>query len=218
MLQVLAALLMAQPWLAPMSVAQTVFEFHTGTALGTAGAGLDDTEGSGTFTLDGITLTAEAFLDASSTGTALNGASGSFGINAAGTGDETQRFDNSLGGERMVFSFDVAGTFDSIDLRYIESATEAELVFESGTTYQLNSVSASGAADIALIGESFTAGQIITLQMASGAAADTNFALERFTISAVPEPSAFTTVLGLGAIGLAISRRRGKKPLRTRTG
>jgi hypothetical protein len=194
-----------------LASAQVTFVFHDGGALGTTGSALDDEAGEVTSTVGGVTLTAEAFLDGSSTGTIFNGASGSFGINASGTGDETQRFDNDLGVESMVLSFDIGGTFDSIDLRFIESATEAELVFDGGTTYQLNSVTATGTSDIATIGETFTAGQTITLRMNSGAAAGSNFALESFTITAVPEPSSFAALLGLGALGFVATRRRGRK-------
>ena len=51
-------------------------------------------------------------------------------MNATGTGDETQRIDNDLGNESIQFSFNLAGTFDKIDLRYIEeSSNEGTLHF-----------------------------------------------------------------------------------------
>jgi hypothetical protein len=160
--------------------------------------------------VSGITLTAEAFLDGVSSGTQINGASSSFGVNATGSGDETQRLDNDLGVESIVFSFDIAGTLDSIDLRFIESSgtMEGELVFDGGNTYQLNSVTATGTSDIATIGESFTAGQSITLRIHSSAPASTNFALEGITITAVPEPSSFAIFAGLSALGFIGLRRR----------
>jgi hypothetical protein len=191
-------------------LAQVTFEFHTGSALGVTGSALDNASGQATSTVGGITLTAEAFLDGVSTSNILNGASDSFGVNDSGADDQTQRLDNHNGIESIVFSFDTAGTFTSINLRFIESSgtQEGELVFDGGNTIQLNSVTATGSSDIATIGESFTAGQSITLRVHSSAVADTNFSLEGITISAVPEPSSFVALAGLMMLGFAGSRRR----------
>ena len=191
--------------------AQVTFEFHTGSALGAVGTAFDDAEGSAQHTQGGITLTAEAFIDGVSAGTDMNGTASGFGINDVGGGDQTDRLDNINGIESLVFSFDVGGTFDSIDLRYIESSGTEEglLVFDGGNTYQLNSVTATGSSDVATIGETFTAGQTITLTLHGSAPALSNFSLESFTVtSAVPEPSSFAALAGLAMLGLAGSRRR----------
>lgn len=191
--------------------AQVTFEFSNSGGLLTNGSDLDNAAGQATTTVGGVTLTAEAFLDGVSADTDLNGSADGFGVNATGSGDSTSRFDNVLGIESMVFSFDVAGTFDSIDLRYIEeSANEGLLIFDGGSTYQLTSVTASGS-DVVTINESFTAGQSITLTLSGSAGAGENFALESFTITAVPEPSSFAALLGLGALSMVSTRRRGKK-------
>ena len=167
---------------------QYVFEFHTGSSLGTAGTALDGQAGSATFTQNGITLTAEAFLNSASSGTKINGAGTSFGINATGSGDETQRIDNDLGNESMQFSFNLAGTFDEIDLRYIEeSSNEATLHFAgSGNTIQLNTsnsdIESNDNFDFSSP-YSFSANEVITLGMHSSADSGENYSLESFTIT-----------------------------------
>ena len=189
--------------------AATTFNFHDGS--NTIGSGLvfDDADGSISDTVGGITLTAEAFLDGSSTGTDLNGATSSFGINDDPGEDDTQRFDNVNGIETMDFSFDTAGTFDSIDLRFIEeSADEGVLAFDGGSTEQLNSTTALSGDDDFNIGESFTAGQTITLGISSSAGAGENFGLESFTVTPVPEPGHYAALLGLFSLGFIYWQRR----------
>ena len=194
--------------------AATTFNFHDGSSTIGSGSAFNDADGPVTDTVDGITLTAEAFLDGNSTDTNLNGATGSFGINADGTADVTQRFDNDEGIETMDFSFNTAGTFDSIDLKFIEEpADEAELVFGGGgTTTQLNT-STPGSTNNAsaysfTIGESFTAGQDITLGITSSAAVGENFSLESFTVTPVPEPGHYAALLGLFSLGFIYWQRR----------
>ena len=192
------------------SAAIVAFSFHDGSNTIGTGSSLESSGSSGTSLVSGVTLSADALLDGVTTGTVFNGATGSFGINATGTGDDTQRFDNGLGVESMVFSFDVAGTFTSIDLRFIEeAANEAVLSFAGGNSYELNTTTALSGADDFNIGESFTAGQLITLQISSSpdALVGENFSLESFTINTVPEPSS-TALLGLGGLALILRRRK----------
>lgn len=198
--------------IATVTYAQVTFVFHDGSSVPASSAGdtFDgpDTDGSRTHLQSGITLTAEAFLAGVSANTNLNGAGDGFGVNGNGADTSTTRIDNGAGLESMVFSFDTAGTFDSIDLRYIEeSSNEGLLIFDGGTTYQLTSVTASGS-DVVTINESFTAGQSITLTLSGSAGAGENFALESFTVTAVPEPSSFAALAGLMMLGFAGSRRR----------
>ena len=166
---------------------QYVFEFQDGSSRQAVGDAFDNEAGSATYTLNGIILTAEAFLDGSSSGTLLNGSS-SFGVNATGTGDETQRIDNDLGNESIQFSFNLAGTFDKIDLRYIEeSSNEGTLHFAgSGTTVQLNTGNSDhGTNDNFVFSSpySFSANEIITLGLHSSADSGENYSLESFTIT-----------------------------------
>ena len=193
---------------------QITFSFHDGSGLLTSGTDLDTGGSSGTSTVSGVTLTAEAFLDGVTTDTIFNGAGTSFGINADGGGDETQRFDNDLGIESMVFSFDTNGTFNTIDLRYIEDSAEAVLTFDGGNSFDLFAGSATetvgGTTEIHTITESFVAGQTITLAVSGSAASGENFSLESFTItpSAIPEPSTYALIFGGLALGLVVWKRR----------
>lgn len=186
--------------------AQVTFLFHNGSVAG-AGLDIDDAEGSATSTVSGITMTAEAFTDGVSAGTDINGTGTSFGINGSGS-DDTDRFDNDDGVESLVFSFDTAGTFDILDLNAVDSGTDNGILsFAGGGTYQLTSVTATSGSDDFAIGESFTAGQLITLTVHVTNA--TNFGLQSLTItSAVPEPSSFAALAGLAMLGFVGSRRR----------
>lgn len=192
---------------------QITFSFHDGSATLTSGSDLDAGGSFGTSTVSGVTLTAEAFLGGVTTGTVFNGAGGGFGINATGTGDETQRFDNDLGVESMVFSFDVGGTFDSIDFEFIEDSAEAVLSFDGGNSFDIFAGSATettgGTTDFHTITESFVAGQEITLSVSGSAAAGENFSLQAFTItSAIPEPATYAILFGSIALVFVVLKRR----------
>lgn len=196
---------------------QVTFVFHideTGTAndeLGPAGLAFDGKAGSEDYTQANITLTAEAYLDGVSASTLLNGSDGDgFGVNATGADKSTTRFDNKAGIESIVFTFNTAGTFDSLDLRYFTSDDGATLIFDGGSTYNITSVTLTSG-NVFAVDEDFTSGQEITLQIASGLTGEQDFALESLTISAVPEPSSLAALLGLGALGFVATRRRGKK-------
>ena len=192
---------------------QIIFSFHDGSTTLTSGSDLDSGGSTGTSTVDGVILTAEAFLGGVTTGTVFNGATGGFGINATGAGDETQRFDNDLGNESMVFSFSVGGTFDSIDFEFIEDSAEAVLSFDGGNSYDIFAGSATettgGTTDFHTITETFVAGQEITLSVSGTAAAGENFSLQAFTItSAIPEPSTYALIFGGLALGIVMWKRR----------
>lgn len=197
--------------------AQITFSFHDGGATVGSGVDLDVAGSSGFSTVGGVTLTAEAFLGSSSTGTVFNGTGSDFGINSSGTGDDTDRFDNDLGTERMVFSFNAGGTFDTINLAVLGGTAEAVLSFNGGGSFDLFEGSATqttgGSTDLHTITETFFAGQEITLAVSGSAAAGTNFGLDAFTISTsgIPEPSTYALIFGGLALGFVVWRKRLRK-------
>lgn len=196
-----------------IGTAQTTFTFHDGSGLGNSGTAFNAKQDSFDHTTNGVTLTAQAYLDGTSAGTQFYGTpSGSFGIDNPNTEasdlDDGDRFDNLGGHETMVFSFNVAGTFQSIDLRFIEHATdEAQLIFDGGPIYELNtSTDTGGTEDRFTINQAFTAGQQITLALSANAGANENFSLESFTI--LPEPTTYTLIAGISALSMTLCRRR----------
>lgn len=193
---------------------QTTFAFHTGSALSSTGIALNDSTGSAQNTIDGITLTAEALLDGLNADADFYGTSSSFGIDNNNTNisgfDDSDRFDNLGGVETMVFSFNVDGIFQSIDLRFIEGgADEAQLIFDGGPTFELNlSTDTGGTTDMFNISQSFAANQLITLRLSPDAEVSENFSLESFTV--VPEPRTIALVAGISALGFVMLRHRAK--------
>lgn len=103
----------------------------------------------------------------------------------------------------MVFSFDQAGTFDSIDFSLLTENVDIEAVlsFSGGNSFDINNANTDGD-DIFVVNEPFTAGQQITL---STSPANHNFSLDAITVT-VPEPT--TGVMLLGGAGLLILLRR----------
>lgn len=201
-----------------LASAQTTFVFDDGSSTGAAGLALEafadgvdaasmSLNTSGTYSQNGITLSAGTdFGDFNLTNT-------SFGIDNPNSDisglDDGDRFDNLGSSESMVFSFSVAGTFESIDLAFIESdeVNEAQLIFAGGPTYELNfDTDTGGSADNFNIGQAFSANQRITLRLSPSAAASENFGLESFTV--VPEPGTYALLAGSCALGFVMLRRR----------
>lgn len=195
--------------------AQTEFIFDDGSSTGAAGLALEGfTSGvdnasmslntSGTYTQGGITLSADTdFGD-------FNLTNSGFGPDQTGSVDDSDAFDTDNGNESMVFSFDVAGTFQSIDFALLDDDPEfAVLSFDGGNTYNLtdgvgSTVPVSGNDVFLGINESFTAGQLITLSISGGS----HFTLESFTV--VPEPGTFALLAGMSALSFVMLRRRAK--------
>ena len=193
---------------------QTTFVFDDGSSTGAAGLALeafaDNTDDasfgvrtSGTYTQDGITLSAGTDFGK------FNLTNSGFGPNDVGTGDETDNFDGS---ESMIFSFDTAGTFDSVDFALLDDSPEtAILSFANGNTFNLrdgatSDISVSGNDVFDNIAESFNADELITLSITGG----NGWTLESFTItaSAVPEPSSFALIAGIFGLTSVMLRRR----------
>ena len=176
-----------------LSAQNIEFVFFDGSDITELGSTFDNQAGSASYTLNSTILTAEAFLDNNSASNLLNGGADGFGINSQGTGDNTQRIDNINGIETIVFSFNTAGVFESIDLRYIEeSENEAILSFQNGRTFELNTATALSNNDDFFINERFLAGQEIRLSISEESVAGENFALDSMRVI-IPE-NAFSSL------------------------
>lgn len=183
------------------------FDFFNGTELTEIGNNYDNQEASGAYTIGSTTLIAEAYLDDDSIGTILNGGADGFGINSFGTGDLTQRIDNINGIEKIIFSFNTGGTFKSINLRYIEEASEeAILEFSGGNSFNLNTATALSGDDDFLIDELFSAGQEITLRISANSELGENFALDSILVQ-IPEANTASSIIGLIGILFLLSSR-----------
>ena len=167
---------------------------------GNTGAFFDDLA-TGSFAVDGLTLTASA-----SSGT-FNLTGDGFGINATGSGDDTDAIDagSISGAESMVFSFDVAGAFNFIDFDRItpSGGDTLDLIFDGGPSFSLDANILDGA-DVFTFSESFTSGQNITLLWTGG----NGFGLENINVTPIPEPSTYAMVLGFFVIGLVLGWKR----------
>lgn len=183
------------------------FEFFNGSELTEIGKAYDNQEGSATYTIDSTTLNAEAYLNDNSIGTVINGGADGLGINSIGTGDQTQRIDNINGIDKIIFSFNTAGTFKSINLRYIEeSSDEAILEFSGGNTFNLNTATALSGEDDFLINELFSAGQEITLSISANSELGENFALDSILVQ-IPEANTASWIIPLICILFLASSR-----------
>lgn len=194
---------------------QTTFVFDNGSSTGAAGLALEafatgvdgasmSLNTSGTYAQGGFTLSAGTDF-----GT-FNLTSTGFGPNDTGSGDDTDFFDGS---ESMVFSFDTAGTFDSIDFASLggtgQELETATLSFAGGNTLNLldnitSDIAVSGNDFFDGIDEDFTAGQLITLSITAG----NGWTLENFTVSPVPEPNTYAMLAGICALSFVMIKRR----------
>ncbi len=195
--------------------AQSTFVFDDGSSTGAAGLALEafadgvdaasmSLNTSGTYTQDGITLTAGTnFGD-------FNLTNSGFGPDQTGSVDDSDAFDTANGNELMVFFFDQDGTFNSIDFALLDDTPEfAVLSFNGGNTYNLtdgitSNIAVSGNDFFGGIDEDFTAGQLITLSISGG----TNFTLENFTVTVVPEPGTYALIAGMLGWTSVMLRRR----------
>ncbi len=155
--------------------------------------GLDETAG-GTVTKDGLSMTAAA-----NTGI-LNCTTTSFGINASGSGDDTDEFDAGTGtAEIMTFRFDSDVELVSIDFFSIGSGDTADLA-SAANSFSL-AISSSIATDPFDVNQFVAAGTDVELIQTGG-----QFGIHAITVNTVPEPA--TILLCVAGMGMIFKRRR----------
>ena len=199
----------------PAKSAIVVFDFASTSGTNQTGMDLDELA-AGSSEVAGVTLSATA-----NTGVFNLTASPNFGINASGSGDVTDAFDFGSGiHEVMTFSFTPSTpstmTFVSIDFDRITSGNpgndQGNLSFFGGSSTDFDATNID-ASDLLTVGESITAGQLITLSHIDG----NGFGLEQITLDvnptapAIPEPMSGSIWIGLVLGGLALFCW-GKKP------
>ena len=202
------------------SIAKTVlFDFHiSSSAMGDAGLAFDDAESSVSYLdpISGLSITAEAFLDGVSGGTDLNGTgnNGYFGVNAAGSGDDTDQLDGANGTESIVFSFSEDVTLLSMDFNAFGGS--------GGSGEDRVSISISSGFSTTMDGNDFTndlfetsqlisTADTLTIAWVDGGGVGLQSLSVDFTPAIVPEPSTYAAIFGLLAFGLTVSYRRRHK-------
>lgn len=149
---------------------------------------------SGSYELDGVTMSLGSAQGA------LNQTSSYFGVNHAGSGDDTDQIDFNPGdgeAEVLYFSFNTSGTLDRLNFSSVSSdllrltKNGADVVNGDVTTNIVNP------------NLSFTSSDKFELTYVSG----NGMSFDSVTITAVPEPSS-TILLGFGGLALLVHRKR----------
>ncbi len=172
------------------------------------GPEIEDIDGAATMDVTRVGLTATLTANDG----VLNRTANGFGINASGSGDDTDAIDNGSGVvESVSIMFDQLVTFDQLKLSLFTSAAsdEASLTIADGPPIFLVD---AGTTDI----YNFSTDNIVSINQSVVLAywSGNGFGFDEFTVTtsatAVPEP-ATVTILGIGLAGLGIGylwRRR----------
>ncbi|TWT80127.1 hypothetical protein CA13_15400 [Planctomycetes bacterium CA13] len=197
------------------NAAFVVFDFRN-TSAG-AGNDLDGKASESTsITIDGVTLTlsAEAFVDGINSGThKFNQTSSSFGIDANGSGDDTDTFDGGLGVESARFSISSSNVpLSSLELTEIKFNlfTDGDIgsLQINGTPTSLFDDDDLSNTNVLSVNQLMAVGQTFDV----GYSAGNGFGLESMsfqaTTMAVPEPSTLAFVGLASLFGFAVSRKR----------
>jgi len=157
---------------------------------GTQGSEVDDAA-VGLTTVDTITATLTA-----SSGT-LNQTTSAFGVNATGTGDDTDELDSDLGTESITITFDKPVTFDSFSVSSFGSGELGEYSVNGGTFVEIN------ATDTYAVGQNLAIGETFVIRHKAGI----GFSFDDFTVTEIPEPASLA-LTGLAGLALLARRRR----------
>lgn len=161
--------------------------------LGVEGSAIDGAS-TGSVSKDGLTSTLTANIGD------MNQTTSGFGINAPGTGDDTDAIDGVLGIESITIMFDQSVTFDQLVLSSFTSTEVAELNIAGISTNIPGTNSSKDIYDFST-GNTVPIGQSVILAFNSG----NGFSFDEFTVTpansvVTPEPA---TIVLLG-IGMAV--------------
>jgi hypothetical protein len=183
---------------ASFTSAQTTFIFEDhGTTIG---AGLDDSA-SGSFTVDGIEMTASTSADN------FNATSSGFGINQSATGDDTDGIDFATSSdegivESFTLVFDQAVTLGNFVVSSFGASDEVTLTDGANTVATITSTGLTSLG-------SYSLGSSSTLTVTTTAGSYGNgWSFDSITVSAVPEPGTYALLAGFSALSFVMLRRR----------
>lgn len=160
----------------------------------------------GVYTNTGSGRTLEASLSAYlngsySAGSQLNSTAAEFGINAAGSGDDTALFDTNNGQEALWISFNRTVTVRSITVSSFTGGNVETGAYQVAAGSLVNFTSSGTYAVDAVLNQG-SYFKIIAVNEGGG----NGWSLNSFTVEAVPEPATIA-ILGFGGLAASLLRR-----------
>jgi hypothetical protein len=135
----------------------------------------------------------------------LNRTLDAFGINATGTGDDTDTIDGVLVAEYVTITFNRAVTLDGLQLSLYTPSAGDLAALKIGSNPVVNPVPQTSAIDTYLFGSANYVGLGETIVL--GWVQANGFSFDNFTVSTVPEPGTLA-LLGVAVVGCGLCRRR----------